>query len=154
MGLGRDRTRDPWICSQTRICCQTRYRLRYATRYIACACSFMEHSIGLKRVKVRVCGHHVAVTYYGFALTVNEAGREHRCYTWKNSVEGCGGGGVLTTLFNGHQRITQRVVHARTFFEAVSGAPVSTPPPPPLDPLMIDFVHCILLMDTMIETCR
>ena len=26
---GRDRTRDPWICSQTRICRQTRYRLRY-----------------------------------------------------------------------------------------------------------------------------
>ena len=24
MGPGRDRTRDPWICSQTRICCQTR----------------------------------------------------------------------------------------------------------------------------------
>ena len=32
MGPGRDRTRDPWICSQTRICCQTRYRLRYAAR--------------------------------------------------------------------------------------------------------------------------
>ena len=30
MGPGRDRTRDPWICSQTRICCQTRYQLRYA----------------------------------------------------------------------------------------------------------------------------
>ena len=29
MGLGRDQTRDPWICSQTRICCQTLYRLRY-----------------------------------------------------------------------------------------------------------------------------
>ena len=29
MGPGRDRTRDPWICSQTGICCQTRYRLRY-----------------------------------------------------------------------------------------------------------------------------
>ena len=32
MGPGRDRTRDPWIRSQTRICCQTRYRLRYAAR--------------------------------------------------------------------------------------------------------------------------
>ena len=32
MGPGRDRTRDPWFCSQTRICCQTRYRLRYAAR--------------------------------------------------------------------------------------------------------------------------
>ena len=32
MGLGRDRTRDPPICSQSRICCQTRYRLRYAAR--------------------------------------------------------------------------------------------------------------------------
>ena len=32
MGPGRDRTRDPWICSQTRICCQTRYRLRYVAR--------------------------------------------------------------------------------------------------------------------------
>ena len=30
---GRDRTRDPWICSRTRICSQTRYRLRYAARY-------------------------------------------------------------------------------------------------------------------------
>ena len=30
MGPGRDRTRDPWISCQTRICCQTRYRLRYA----------------------------------------------------------------------------------------------------------------------------
>ena len=28
----RDRTRNPWICSLTRICCQTRYRLRYAAR--------------------------------------------------------------------------------------------------------------------------
>ena len=32
MGPGRDRTRDPWICSQTRICCQTRYQLRYRAR--------------------------------------------------------------------------------------------------------------------------
>ena len=32
MGPDRDRTRDPWICSQTRICNQTRYRLRYAAR--------------------------------------------------------------------------------------------------------------------------
>ena len=29
MGPGWDRTRDPWICSQLRICNQTRYRLRY-----------------------------------------------------------------------------------------------------------------------------
>ena len=29
---GRDRTRDPWICSKTLICSQTRYRLRYAAR--------------------------------------------------------------------------------------------------------------------------
>ena len=33
MAPGRDRTRDPWICSQTRICCQTRCRLRYAARF-------------------------------------------------------------------------------------------------------------------------
>ena len=33
MGPGRDRTRDPWICSQLRICNQTRYRLHYAARY-------------------------------------------------------------------------------------------------------------------------
>ena len=31
MELGRDC--DPWICSQTHICCQTRYRLRYQARY-------------------------------------------------------------------------------------------------------------------------
>ena len=30
---GRDRTRDPWICSQTRIYGQSRYRLRYAARF-------------------------------------------------------------------------------------------------------------------------
>ena len=34
IGPVRDRTREPWICSQTRICCQTRYRLRCAVRYI------------------------------------------------------------------------------------------------------------------------
>ena len=34
MGPGRDRTRDPWICSQTRICCQTHYRLCYGARYL------------------------------------------------------------------------------------------------------------------------
>ena len=33
MGPGRDRTRYPWICSQTCICCQTRYRLRYVDRH-------------------------------------------------------------------------------------------------------------------------
>ena len=32
MGPDQDRTRDPWICSQTRICSQIRYRLRYAAR--------------------------------------------------------------------------------------------------------------------------
>ena len=31
MGPGRDPTRNPWICRQTRICSQTRYKLRYAT---------------------------------------------------------------------------------------------------------------------------
>ena len=34
MGPDRDRTRDPWICSQTRICSQTCYRLRYAARWL------------------------------------------------------------------------------------------------------------------------
>ena len=33
MGPGRDRTRDPWNCSQTRICSQTRYQLRYAAYF-------------------------------------------------------------------------------------------------------------------------
>ena len=33
MGPGRDRTRDPWNCSQTRICSQTHYRLHYAARH-------------------------------------------------------------------------------------------------------------------------
>ena len=32
MGPDQDRTRDPWICSQTHICSQTRYQLRYAAR--------------------------------------------------------------------------------------------------------------------------
>ena len=34
MGPGWDRTRDPWIYSQTHLCSQTRYRLRYAARWI------------------------------------------------------------------------------------------------------------------------
>ena len=33
MGPCQDRTRHPWICSQTRICCQTCYRLCYVARY-------------------------------------------------------------------------------------------------------------------------
>ena len=36
MGPDRDRTRDPWIFNQTRICSQTRYRLRYAARLHIC----------------------------------------------------------------------------------------------------------------------
>ena len=32
MGPGWDQTCDPWICNQTRISCQTRYRLGYADR--------------------------------------------------------------------------------------------------------------------------
>ena len=32
MRPGWDRTRDPWIYSQTRICSQTRYRLHYAAQ--------------------------------------------------------------------------------------------------------------------------
>ena len=31
IGPDRDRTRDPWICRQTRICSQTHYRLRYVS---------------------------------------------------------------------------------------------------------------------------
>ena len=37
MGPGRDRTRDPWICSQTRICNQTRYQMRNVARYMYCS---------------------------------------------------------------------------------------------------------------------
>ena len=36
-GTGRDLTRNPWICNQTRICSQTGYRLRYtAWSYLLC----------------------------------------------------------------------------------------------------------------------
>ena len=38
------RTRDPWICSKTRICSQTRYRLRYAARHQI----LVPDSLGLK----------------------------------------------------------------------------------------------------------
>ena len=44
MGLGRDRTRNPWICSQTRICCQTRYRLRYEARSIVDDTRYTTHN--------------------------------------------------------------------------------------------------------------
>ena len=33
MGLGRDRTRDPWICSQTHISSQAHYQLRNMARF-------------------------------------------------------------------------------------------------------------------------
>ena len=33
MGPDQDQTRDLWICSQTRICSQTYYQLRYVTWY-------------------------------------------------------------------------------------------------------------------------
>ena len=46
MGPGRDRTRDPWICSQTRIYCQRRYRLRYATSL----CHITEASASLVKI--------------------------------------------------------------------------------------------------------
>ena len=48
MGLGRDQTRDPWICNQTRICSQTRYRLRYAARSYTVECEII-HLIMLKQ---------------------------------------------------------------------------------------------------------
>ena len=35
MGPGWDQTRDPWICSQIRICSLTRYRLCYAARCVS-----------------------------------------------------------------------------------------------------------------------
>ena len=34
MGPDRDRTRDPWICSQIRICSQTRYRYASVARHV------------------------------------------------------------------------------------------------------------------------
>ena len=55
MGPGRDRTRDPLICSQTRICCQTRYRMRYAARYLSILIHFV---ISLPNA------HHVINTHY------------------------------------------------------------------------------------------
>ena len=42
---GRDRTRDPWIYSQTRICSQTRYRLRYAARSSSALCFIFKSMI-------------------------------------------------------------------------------------------------------------
>ena len=57
MGPGRDRTHEPWICGQTRICCQTRYRLRYVPRSYACmnsSCSPMQY-IPKSHVKTMGC---------------------------------------------------------------------------------------------------
>ena len=51
MGLGRDRTRDPWNCSQTRICSQTRYRLRYAAR-----CDFAD--VNHSRIEIHILSLH------------------------------------------------------------------------------------------------
>ena len=65
MGPGRDRTRDPWICSQTCICSQTRYRLRYAARFLqhvnpltmaALSCNSLLHTLPYK----------IFDTYYSF----------------------------------------------------------------------------------------
>ena len=54
---GRDRTRDPWICSQTGICSQTRYQLHYAARYRLVWTCVVHHP--LKTVFFRVKAHIV-----------------------------------------------------------------------------------------------
>ena len=41
MGPDWDQTCDPWICSQTRICCQTRYQLRYYIVSLSVSGSFI-----------------------------------------------------------------------------------------------------------------
>ena len=41
MGPGRDRTRDPWICSQIRICSQTSNRLRYVNLIMVYSYGFL-----------------------------------------------------------------------------------------------------------------
>ena len=63
-GLGRDRNCDPWICSQTRICSQTGYRLRYAVLYIlTCAISMcMQLSIFIYFHSLCVLGAVKALT--------------------------------------------------------------------------------------------
>ena len=75
MGPGRDRTRNPWISSQTRICCQTRYRLRCAARYLIRLISFiidvprplrneiLDHSISKCLCVSRKMSHSVRNTF-------------------------------------------------------------------------------------------
>ena len=46
MGPGRDDTRDPWICSQRCICCQTRYWLRYAGYVVGVELNVVDGLIG------------------------------------------------------------------------------------------------------------
>ena len=50
-----DQTRNPWIYSQTRICCQTRYRLRYNT--------------GNQNPMISRYGWEVGVSGYLFSIT-------------------------------------------------------------------------------------
>ena len=65
METGRDRTRDPWICSQARICSQTRYRLRYVARlivYILMVVSVLSHYSamdGISKLILSVFDHGV-----------------------------------------------------------------------------------------------
>ena len=69
MGPGRDRTRDPWICSQTRICCQTPYRLRYAARwFLACFVGNPEDRFSRDEVHIGDCARK----------SKKEAGRKRR----------------------------------------------------------------------------
>ena len=69
---GRDRTRDPWICSQTRICNQTRYRLRYAARL------FIYGTMIVYGVKITTL-----VSYHRFAIGV-----KRQCQMYLQSVYG------------------------------------------------------------------
>ena len=68
MGPGRDRTRDPWICSQLRICNQTRYRLRYAARWPRLANSIDKLCTTSKRVHVYLCKWRFVLTCHIWAI--------------------------------------------------------------------------------------
>ena len=70
----RNRTRDPWICSQTRICCQTRYRLRYAARFKSIAewsilqyfQPSLSYQLSLSRVPTEIKKHNSMIFFMIF----------------------------------------------------------------------------------------
>ena len=122
IGPRRDRTRDPWICSQTRIYCQTRYRL-HCTRPGRRSCSFYidlcvsMKVIGFKSARwiIFSCIFCRLLTFYRVALSKkNLSGILSDCQTvWIQT--GSKGMIRVQTVCREKQQTTKSYVHYGAF---------------------------------------